>query len=129
MELGLPPHLCEIFNLTYYRKLKILHQGNLIDERYTFKGVPQGSILSPILFNIYLRKLRKVLCDDCEIIQFADDIAIFSSSPKPEIALSIIEKVANKTYRFLNSKGLTVSPDKSALISLKKSLQVHTPSN
>lgn len=56
----------------------------------------------------------------CEIVQFGDDIAIFSSSPKSEIALSIIEKVANKTFRYLTSKGLTVSLDKFVVVLFTK---------
>jgi len=51
--MGLPPILYRfIYSLIHARKLQFVVNGKLSDEYYTYKGVPQGSILSPILFNI-----------------------------------------------------------------------------
>ena len=48
-------------------------------------GVPQGSILGPLLFSVYVRDLPKQACN-CEINQFADDTAMHTASKSlPEI--------------------------------------------
>lgn len=39
-------------------------------------GLPQGSCLSPILFNLYSEKLHRIENDNTQVLQFADDIAI-----------------------------------------------------
>ena len=40
-------------------------------------GVPQGSIIAPILFNIIIHDLPKALSDNTHMTQHADDIAIW----------------------------------------------------
>lgn len=80
----------------------------------------QGLILSPTPFNIYLAKIGKAINKECHILQFANDIVIFSSSKKIECALSHLEISLNKVVRFLSSLGLFVSPSKSSLLIFTK---------
>ena len=42
------------------------------------KGVPQGSILGPILFNISTSDLSYSF-DECTLLKYADDIQLFKS--------------------------------------------------
>ena len=42
-------------------------------------GVPQGSVLGPNLFNIYVNDLTSFL-PNCEVIQYADDTQLILSS-------------------------------------------------
>ena len=43
------------------------------------RGVSQGTILGPLLFNIYVKDLAKIVEKDCTVVQYADDTFLFTS--------------------------------------------------
>ena len=60
-------------------------------------GVPQGSILGPVLFNIYVAKLST--CIESNSIQHADDTNIYKRSSKA----NIIPTIVHSKMKLLNS--------------------------
>ena len=65
--------------LSYLSERRQLVQidDNLSEPAYVEFGVPQGSILGPVLFNLYVGDLQKKL--DCPCYQHADDTTFFST--------------------------------------------------
>lgn len=123
-NMGLLSAFCSfVYNLTHRRNVQFAINGTLSDTFHSHKGVPQGSILSSILFNSYIAKLKEHI-DSCEILQYADDIAIFSNHRQIEIALTNVEKAANQAFKFLSDKGLIVCPSKSSLITFTTNISI-----
>ena len=76
-------------------------------------GVPQGSILGPILFNIYVSDMKDI-CDDCIFVQYADDSNISKHCKAASIEQNIfkLEKTLNEVYKWSKSKNLIFNLDK-----------------
>lgn len=64
-------------------------------------GVPQGSVLSPILYNIFTSDL-KLPQKTCKISLFADDTALFTSSKNPDKIQQNLETASKLLYEYCN---------------------------
>ncbi|GFY30131.1 probable RNA-directed DNA polymerase from transposon BS [Trichonephila clavipes] len=61
------------------RSIRVKYNNCLSDPFAIRQGVPQGSVLSPVLFSLYITGIEKVLAKHCEVGIFADDIIVWSS--------------------------------------------------
>ena len=87
------------------------------------KGVPQGSVLGPLLFNIYLNDLFFILT--CEACNFADDTTPFVSNLNLNVVLEKLEENAEICLNWFNNNYMKMNPDKShLLLSGKKTEQM-----
>ena len=69
----------ELFqNYLFNRKQTVIYDGVASDPQCVLSGVPQGSILGPLLFLIAYDGLIEVLIH-CKIIMYADDTVIYTS--------------------------------------------------
>jgi group II intron reverse transcriptase/maturase len=95
------------------------------DGRYTggksnTKGTPQGGVISPLLANIYLNLLDRIVNHPCghfsgsgvTMIRYADDFILMSRH--------ISQEVINRTHKYLERMGLTINTDKSKLINARE---------
>ena len=48
------------------------------------QGVPQGTVLGPLIFNLYINYLNKQIDKTCKIVQYADDTLIFCGNNDPQ---------------------------------------------
>ena len=64
--------------------------GAVSDWNEVNKGVPQGSILGPLLFVLFMNDLPDVV-QECSIALYADDIMLYASHSDPAQLSEIIE--------------------------------------
>ena len=87
-------------------------------------GIPQGSVISPLLFNILLHNLPDSVSNKAQIVQYADDIAMWMNvSLKRKTSLFEIKHIT-KLYQqdldaisnFIKCSGLELSQDKTSMM-------------
>ena len=77
-------------------------------------GVPQGSVLGPLLFNIYLNGLFFFIKDE-GICNFADDTITYISDKSLENVLKSLEKSSMLPIRSLQKNYMKFNIDKCRL--------------
>ena len=83
--------------------------------RLVHKGVPQGGVLSPLLYCIYVAKITEDLPKSVKISQFADDIGIWCNRGTALSSKKILQKSITLIYENLYSLGLELNPRKTIL--------------
>ena len=78
-------------------------------------GVPQGSILGPLLFNIFICDLFYAMTD-FEIASYADDNSTFSGNVSKDMVLSDLREAGNIIFDWCNCNGMKANPEKSHLL-------------
>ena len=75
-------------------------------------GVPQGSILWPILFNIYVSDMKDN-CKNCTCTQYADDSNMYKHCKPSNIASNIedLQTTLNDICDWSENKNLIFNPD------------------
>ena len=81
-------------------------------------GVPQGSVLGPTLFNIFVNDLPTVVSGMCTIIQYADDTQIMVSGPPQELTVLTIrlQVVLRRLAAWFHQNRLQLNVNKSQVI-------------
>ena len=92
-------------------------------------GVPQGSILGPVLFNLYVSDLQDRLPSLVTTFQYADDTTIYSSSRPAELHKSVEElnSSLNIVSAWSSEFNLALNPGKTKamLLSTRQMSRVH----
>ena len=80
-------------------------------------GVPQGSILGPLLFNIFLNDL--ILCiEKSQICNFADDNTLYASGETIGDVATCLEVDMENILQWFDSNRMVANLDKFQLMSL-----------
>lgn len=81
------------------------------------KGVPQGSCLSPLLFNLYVRNLPA--CCTADTVQFADDITNSAADKDLDVVAQKLTTSFEQVRDFCRDHKLTINTEKTQLMIMK----------
>lgn len=120
--LKFPFYLIKIINSFLENRSFYVSIGESKSKQYSIPaGVPQGSVLSPILFNIFTSDLK--ISPKCELALFADDTAIYCSGKSPDkIIMSLNIAIAQlSTYCYSWKIKLNAGKTQATFFTKKKS--------
>ena len=92
-------------------------------------GVPQGSVLGPLLFNLYINDMESSI--DCKLMLYADDSALLVSHKDFSIVEnSLSNNLSNlRNWLIYNKLSLHLGKTQSILFGSKRKLKIHNHLN
>ena len=75
------------------------------------KGVPQGSILGPLLFNIFINDMF-LFIEKCTLYNYADDDTMSKSSPHLKEVMDCLRHDCNIVLKWFKENGMQANPGK-----------------
>lgn len=109
------------------RKQRVVINGSTSEFKLVESGVPQGSILGPLLFLIYINDIVWEL--NCNVRLFADDTSLFITVENPATAANILNYNLGRIYSWAGDWLVDFNANKTEtmLLSRKRNKPFHPP--
>lgn len=125
-QLGLPDRLVLIIqNYLNGRSFRFKVEGDRSSSRPIRAGVPQGSVLAPILFSLYTSDIPRY--DRVELALFADDTALYCRGHNHYKETCRLQRALRLVGDWLRNWAISVNPDKSAAMHFFPNRLIKTP--
>lgn len=116
---GLPEPLCQIIgDFLRERSFRVRIANEKSEWRPIRAGVPQGALLSPLLYALYTSDMPKM--NHVNIAQFADDIAIYYSNKNFKCLVRRLQEETQLVINYLQDWKLKTNPNKCEAILFTK---------
>lgn len=102
------------------RQIKFLNGNENTKQREVWIGLPQGGVLSPLLYSIYTRELSRNVEEKVTVLQYADDIAIYIKEDEDKNGEDKLEKGINIINKHLEILELDLESKKTKYIEFRE---------
>ena len=105
------------------RSQQVRVAGSVSEETTCSRRVPQGSVLGPLLFTLYIRALPEIARVPC--LMFADDILLFCGSADPFTSSQKLTHAVTNVYNWLDDRGLQMNVKKTQAMFVRSARRSH----
>ena len=103
------------------RSQRVLLDNTYSDFKHVVSGVPQGSILGPLLFVLFINDISDGLDPNTKISQYADDTKIWQAMYS-EFDCQMLQDDINKLYTWCLTNDMKFHPNKCKVLSIHANL-------
>lgn len=115
IKINLPPQLIRIFSDYLTNRTFSVRVGNTISNSFPIKsGVPQGSLLGPKLFNLYVNDMPSD--PNIHLALYADDTAFITSHNSFKLVFKSLQNYLHSYQLWLQQWRIKVNPGKCAAV-------------
>jgi hypothetical protein len=104
------------------RSQVVVNNTNLSEKALLNIGVPQGTILGPILFLLYVNDLSNVI-SNAHINIYADDVVVYCSDSNLSKLQNHMQNIMDDVYKWYVENKLTLSIDKCSTMVINNDLK------
>eukprot|EP00760_Papus_ankaliazontas_P018311 PhM_4_TR17458/c3_g2_i5/m.36721 len=123
-----------VFDFITYRRARVKEGKRTGSSFSILAGVPQGTVLGPVLFSLYvddlLTRLNKI--EGITALMYADDLSILASDQTPEAAANRLRRACCVLESWTRKHDMSINADKSETVlftlSTHTAEDVHNPS-
>lgn len=108
------------------RQMAVKFNNSLSNIKNVNYGVPQGSILGPILFTIYVNEIFKVVRHS-NILMYADDVVLITNHKNLSNAEKLMQEDLNRIAIWSHDNDLVINTKKSKVMEIFSRSIEHTP--
>ena len=123
-----------------YRSQYVTIGGENSEMKSINTGIPQGSVLGPVMYSIYVNELSEVICDkencrepihqninelfgdSCDkcgnVTNYADDSTVHIASKHRDTVQSLLRQKLDKLKEFLTANRLTINVSKTLIMEI-----------
>jgi hypothetical protein len=114
-----PPYLIKIVKSFLENRSFQVSIKNCLSKKFNIlRGLPQGSAISPILYNIFVADIP--ILQYCDIAGYADDTCIFTSGIDPTDIINKLENAASILIEYFNNWKIKINKHKTQCIFFSK---------
>lgn len=114
---GCEPSTCRMVQSFLANRTARLRIGSIHSGEFTVgRGVPQGSRLGPLLFNIYVGDLRVNTINEGAVLQYADDTLLLHPSILANHAVKVVEEYYSQVERHFENWGIALNASKTNIM-------------
>ncbi|MCP3668300.1 MAG: hypothetical protein GY696_38400, partial [Gammaproteobacteria bacterium] len=107
-------------NFLKNRSFRVRFDGHLSNSKDKLVGIPQGTVLSPLLFALYLNDIDKIIPEGVNIALYADDIVLWTTNPDDHRSAFLINEALRHLRLYLQQKRLFISLPKTKAVLFSK---------
>lgn len=126
-QLGFDHQTCRLIaSFLKDRIFRVKVGESLSNERTVLAGVPQGSLLGPILYNIFVSDMPEPPTGGLQLL-YADDVILAMSGPRASTLTSRINTHLEELHRYFSMWGLKLNVGKCTAVVFKGKPKVVYP--
>ena len=112
---GVKGKLLEWLNSFLTNRKQLVYINSYYSDTLCVKsGVPQGSVLGPLLFLLFIEDIQKVCSPGCSAVMFADDCKFYGTDP------SALQSTLENIVKFTNKRQISLAEEKCIHLNLSK---------
>ena len=123
-QLGLPTKVTRwLSDFLVGTVIQVKVDGFLLSKIWPKAGVPQGSVLSPLLFLIYVNDMPDPKHPLNSKFQFANDTGLWATSKKASLAANRLQRDLDALAEWCTKWRMKLNPEKTKLIMFSRTLK------